>query len=651
MSNKLIKEQPNNKKANLSKTRKVFLAISAILTSILSSGAAALFAACKWVKQTFNVGLSAIINTIFSPLKGTSSDSIMPGIKFGLPYVLIALVVSLGIAIWNIRQNRGKMQKIIGIILPVFGLICLLGAGGYVQSSYDIWGYMTNKNQETSLYAENYVDPRSVSITDRGNKRNLIYIYLESMENTYADTESGGRQDINYIPNLTQLARENVSFSPTDQLGGFMATDGAGWTMGALFATTSGVPFEFPVGNNDMGQQEYFASGIYNLGDFLHDQGYTQEFMCGSDASFAGRKKYMKQHGEYKIFDLKTARKKGYIPSDYYTWWGFEDYRLYEMAKDEVTRLAQKEEPFNFTMLTVDTHHIGGYVCDKCPDSYDDQTANIVACADSLVGDFIEWCKQQDFYDTTTIVITGDHPRMDNCLVDGASYNDRLVYNCYINSQVEPAGVSGRLSTGMDVFPTVLSAMGYEIEGNRLGLGTNLFSGEETLVERMGIDALNTELMKSSKFYIENFAPELLHLVEDTFGALNMVYLYGDEYNADDFITDGVVIPQGIAAWVVGDQISFDIPVEAEDGQVDVTLHVQETFQGNVQSYIAVQNGENIAERTVPGNSVSDFTAQVKDGHCIFTLQFPQAVSPHEIDASSLDENKYSLLLKSITVN
>ena len=28
----------------------------------------------------------------------------------------------------------------------------------------------------------------------------------------------------------------------------------------------------------------------------------------------------------------------------------------------------------------------------------------------------------------------------------------------------------------MDLFPSILAAMGYEIEGNRLGLGTNLFS-------------------------------------------------------------------------------------------------------------------------------------------------------------------------------
>ena len=33
---------------------------------------------------------------------------------------------------------------------------------------------------------------------------------------------------------------------------------------------------------------------------------------------------------------------QGYISSDYYKWWGFEDYHLYEMAKDEITELAQK---------------------------------------------------------------------------------------------------------------------------------------------------------------------------------------------------------------------------------------------------------------------------------------------------------------------
>ena len=212
----------------------------------------------------------------------------------------------------------------------------------------------------------------------------------------------------------------------------------------------------------------------------------------------------------------------------------------------------------------------------------------------------MDWCKKQDFYENTTIVITGDYPRMDNFLVEGAAYNERMVYNCYINSDKEPVSMNGRVFTSLDVFPSVLSAMGYEIEGNRLGLGTNLFSKEETLVEQMGIEALNAELMKSSKFYMENFAPELLHLIEDTFSSLETVYFYGEEYNADEHIIDGMMLPQGNGAWIIGDQISFDIPVQTEVDLVNVRLHIQETFREQSQSYMAIQNNTEVATGGYP---------------------------------------------------
>lgn len=43
--------------------------------------------------------------------------------------------------------------------------------------------------------------------------------------------------------------------------------------------------------------------------------------------------------------------------------------------------------------------------------------------------------------------------------------------------------------------------MGVTIEGNRLGLGVDLYSDTPTLVEEMGLDALNTELLKNSDYY------------------------------------------------------------------------------------------------------------------------------------------------------
>lgn len=42
---------------------------------------------------------------------------------------------------------------------------------------------------------------------------------------------------------------------------------------------------------------------------------------------------------------------------------------------------------------------------------------------------------------------------------------------------------------------------GVKIEGNRLGLGTDLFSNEPTVFEKFGYDYVNKELAKKSEFY------------------------------------------------------------------------------------------------------------------------------------------------------
>ena len=48
------------------------------------------------------------------------------------------------------------------------------------------------------------------------------------------------------------------------------------------------------------------------------------------------------------------------------------------------------------------------------------------------------------------------------------------------------------------MFPTALSAIGAEIEGDRLGLGTDLFSATPTLCEELGEDLYKEELEKSN---------------------------------------------------------------------------------------------------------------------------------------------------------
>lgn len=77
------------------------------------------------------------------------------------------------------------------------------------------------------------------------------------------------------------------------------------------------------------------------------------------------------------------------------------------------------------------------------------------------------------------------------------------MYNTIINADCTyKENVTGnRDFSTMDMFPTTLAALGVEIDGNKLGLGTNLFSGEETLREELGANYINKELKRNDKMY------------------------------------------------------------------------------------------------------------------------------------------------------
>ena len=77
----------------------------------------------------------------------------------------------------------------------------------------------------------------------------------------------------------------------------------------------------------------------------------------------------------------------------------------------------------------------------------------------------------------------------------------RTPYNCIINSTLKPINDKNREFSTMDLYPTILASMGAKIDGDKLGLGTNLYSNKATLIEEIGFGKLNKEVQKSSKFY------------------------------------------------------------------------------------------------------------------------------------------------------
>ena len=371
--------------------------------------------------------------------------------------------------------------------------------------SISLGSYLSSQLHSSKFIEENYVDPKGIELHFPEKKRNLIYIYMESTELTFMDEAHGGAFPDNLLPEMTALSKEGEDFSGEgDSRNGGISLPGATWTMGAIFAQSTGLPLKISIEQNSMDSQKAFFPSVTALQDILKEEGYTQKFLLGSVGYFGGRELYMKDHGDVKVEDFSYWKRKNKFPKDYWVNWGFEDEKLYSYAREELSNLAKENKPFNLTLLTVDTHFPDGYVCRLCQNNYpDNQYANVYRCASRQVTDFVNWIKKQNFYENTTIVISGDHPTMDRDFCDHVpkSYQ-RKVYTVFLNSAAKRKDRNKREYSTFDYFPTTLAAMGVEIPGNRLGLGTNLFSGESTLTEKFGKEE-KKELEERSDFMIK----------------------------------------------------------------------------------------------------------------------------------------------------
>ena len=249
-----------------------------------------------------------------------------------------------------------------------------------------------------------------------------------------------------------------------------------------------------------------YVEGAYAIGDILEKQGYNLEIMMGSEGNFGGRTPYFNTHGSYKIFDLDYAINKGYMSNSERVWWGFEDDKLFAWSKEEITNLAKQDKPFNYIMITADTHFTDGYLSSKAEKNFQTQYENVHAYSSKSIYEFVQWIQEQDFYQNTTVVILGDHLGMQTQFYEEHldSNYERTIYNVFINSAIEEQNSKNRIFTTMDMYPTILASIGAKIEGEKIGLGTNLFSGEKTLSERLGHEYLNQELNKKSNFYNKN---------------------------------------------------------------------------------------------------------------------------------------------------
>ena len=350
--------------------------------------------------------------------------------------------------------------------------------------------YYYYQNTTGTLYEKYYKAPVITAADFPVQKRNLLLLYLESVENNFADASLYGK---NLLPRLSETARNNPQFD------GYNFLYGTNYTKAALVAGHCGIPYRSPTPT--METVNSHLKNIRCLSDILADNGYETWFAKSADHSFAYTDIFYQLHSYRNIID-RTVLTAGMSPTEIEknksSYNGLSD----KLLLNHISALFSTQkvrEPFLMTVFTVDTHAPGTVLPYNCPKIFGDIRDNIL-CTDNNVAEFITEFQKTPYWQNTTVVIVGDHPMFKALQTQQRKKYRRGIYNVFLNL---PDGLSynpRKEFTALDLAPTYLELLGIKLPEHAFGLGRSLFSDVPSLIS-LPETRLETAVKQKSKIY------------------------------------------------------------------------------------------------------------------------------------------------------
>ena len=312
-----------------------------------------------------------------------------------------------------------------------------------------------------------------------------------------------------YTPEIAHLEKSSLDFVPGGQ-----NVSGTSWTIAGITGKLCGIPLNMPMGINEYhGRLPTYVPYAKCLMEVLADKGYNQLYAQGTSGEFTQKRDFWKKHGNVEIHDIEYYKFVKKIPEDYYVFWGFEDRKLYSFVKEELDSLSNLDKPFALYMLTVDTHQPQGFLDDSCKVSLKEagvaednvnRFPEALRCASMQLESFINWMREQPWYEKTVVFVMGDHATPSLSAKAGLPQSERLYWtNFVINAALDSGKVyrQGRAYSSLDMFPTILESMGFEFENHAIALGKSLYAESPTLLEKYGQKTLDSLLRERSIQY------------------------------------------------------------------------------------------------------------------------------------------------------
>jgi phosphoglycerol transferase len=332
-------------------------------------------------------------------------------------------------------------------------------------------------------------------------KKNMIIVYLESLEQTYENVDQTKGHYNDFRPFMADALQST----------NLVQTSGSTYTIAGIVSTQCGVPL-LPRGLNngiflrkDSGMEvKSFYKDIECLGDRLTQDGYTLSYMNGADARKYSKRSFLSQHGYSRIFDEFSVSDDERVGRD--NLWGLNDEVLYENLRKEIDYLAAQPEPFVLSYLTIATHGPDAYLdtdCAKPPEGQSKMPAAI-ACSFDAVQTFYQYLEQKGLTKDTIFVVMSDHLARENTLSEALHEQDERRNLFFVKDAPTQAKIS-KMASPLDIYPTLYELLGYELENRQANMGVSILSDRQSMIQKFdGAEEMN------KRFYANHALGEFL---------------------------------------------------------------------------------------------------------------------------------------------
>lgn len=433
-----------------------------------------------WIFGTFGSGVTIeqIIFHLLSGFEGVEGTDRSLKISFMLHNLAYPLLFPLLAAAISMLAGRVYGKEKLPVREKAFSLFCLVllvASASIFTYKLHLFQYIKSRFGE-DIFSGLYADPAKIHYKVPAHKKNLVLIYVESLESDLSNLRPDGTNAIKPIDDL-----------PGYRVNDFRQAPGTGWSIAGMISSQSGVPvkpfYHDETGDDGalvghMAKKSYFPS-LVTLSDILAKNGYVQYFLSGPDVKFAGMDKFYYGHHYNYAIGRDEWLAKG-LDKDLFTSWGdgLQDDTLLDQAFKLIMESRAGKKPFVLSLITTDTHFPDGFPSPKC-NTKDAHSSFIGAFryTSSYLAGMIGRLISEGALEDTDIIIMGDHLFMasDEQIKEYFAKERRVYFKMITAENRKPRR---NTMTHFDVAPTVLDLLGMRRNPDEhFGLGISLFSG------------------------------------------------------------------------------------------------------------------------------------------------------------------------------